>query len=163
MAQSTYYVKSIVKHSGSLGYGHYTAALNTYWWFVDPILRDEAKELKKTEEPLDGYLYFYEKMGCQKMPVMYYVSGDLIDSLHLLFDNQRPAESMEWNNMKKVQRKGENVLNANYLLKNTWTMKFLLKKRKKKNRQVFATDSNPRSSENCCCCDWNAPYSTWIG
>ena len=98
---SNYYIKSIVKHSGSLGAGHYTAALNIdgLW-----ILRDDAKDLENTEEILDGYLYFYEKMPLN-------VSGDLIDSLHLLFEEQR-AESIQRNNMKKVQRKSEKIVNA---------------------------------------------------
>ena len=73
---STYYLKAIVKHSGTLRGGHYTAALNMGRFC---IIRDESQDLRKAEIVSNGYLLMYEKT-----PVS--ISEDVLDSLQLLLD-----------------------------------------------------------------------------
>ena len=53
----TFYLKSVVKHSGDLGAGHYKTAWNmeTLW-----VITDDSSNFQVTEEtPTDGYLFFY--------------------------------------------------------------------------------------------------------
>ena len=76
----TYYLKAVVKHSGTIAQGHYVTAFNMEQLWV---ICDDSFDFKITDlTPIDGYLFFYENV-CLKL------SNDLLNRLSTFFQEQR--------------------------------------------------------------------------